>query len=364
MSSTSEAIRVESLRREFDATTAVDGLSFAVEEGELFGLLGPNGAGKSTLINMLCTLLAPTGGTASVAGHDVRTDTAGVRDSIGIVFQEPALDEELTAEENLAFHARLYGLDRAERAERIGEVLALVDLVDERDTLVKQFSDGMKRRLEIARGLVHRPAVLFLDEPTLGLDAGTRRDTWAYIRRLNDEAGVTVVLTTHYMDEADQLCDRVAVVDSGRIVALDAPQALKDDLGGDVISVELADGDDADRLTAALRDRPWVASVEETADGLAVTVERGETKIPALVGVAADVGATVTAVGLHSPTLETVFLSLTGTTMAESAEPDASSEASESDDSGSLERSDSFDGRDGRVGRDGATAATAAEGDE
>lgn len=172
-----DAIRVAGLTKRFGEATAVDDLSFAVREGELFGLLGPNGAGKSTLISVLCTLLRPGEGTATVDGHDVRTETAAVRDSIGVVFQETALDEDLTGAENLAFHARLYGLGRAERSERIDEVLALVDLSEVRDSPVERYSGGMKRRLEIARGLVHRPAVLFLDEPTLGLDAQTRRNT-------------------------------------------------------------------------------------------------------------------------------------------------------------------------------------------
>ena len=179
------AIQVDELTKRFETTTAVDGLSFTVEQGELFGMLGPNGAGKSTLINMLCTLLKSTDGSATVNGHDVRTETSAVRDSIGVVFQEQALDEELTGEENLAFHARMYGLGRTERRERIDDVLALVDLSDVRDEPVKQYSGGMKRRLEIARGLIHEPAVLFLDEPTLGLDAQTRRATWEYIRRVN-----------------------------------------------------------------------------------------------------------------------------------------------------------------------------------
>jgi ABC-2 type transport system ATP-binding protein len=303
------AIDVDGLTKRFGETTAVDDLSFTVGEGELFGLLGPNGAGKSTLINVLCTLLGPTEGTASVNGHDVRRETGAVRDSIGVVFQEAALDEELTGAENLAFHARMYGLGRRERAERIDEVLALVDLEDVRDATVEEYSGGMKRRLEIARGLLHRPAVLFLDEPTLGLDAQTRRDTWEYIRRMNRE-GVTVVMTTHYMEEADQLCDRVAIVDEGRVVALDAPGALKESLGGDVITVDL-DGDPGAAVDR-LRGAPWVRAVESTPSGLAVTLERGETRIPDVVRAIDRTDATITAIDHRKPTLEAVFLSLTG----------------------------------------------------
>jgi ABC-2 type transport system ATP-binding protein len=319
------AIRVEELTKRFETTTAVDGITFDVEDGELFGLLGPNGAGKSTLINMLCTLLDPSDGTATVAGYDVERETAAVRDNIGIVFQEPALDEELTGAENLAFHARMYGLGRAERSDRIDEVLALVDLSDVRDSPVKQYSGGMKRRLEIARGLLHQPTVLFLDEPTLGLDAQTRRDTWEYIRSMNEDAGVTVVLTTHYMEEADQLCDRVAIVDDGKIVALDTPQALKDRQGGDVVVVGL-DGD-ASALVDDLRMRQWVRDVDVTEIGVRITLELGETRIPDIVRVADTVGVEVTSVDLRKPSLETVFLSLTGSTLEEAAEKTPSHDA-------------------------------------
>lgn len=308
-----DAIRAEGLTKRFGGTTAVDGLSFAVERGEVFGLLGPNGAEKTTLINVLCTLLRPSDGTASVDGHDVRRETDAVRERIGVVFQEPALDEELTAAENLSFHARMYGLGRSERADRIDETLALVDLTDVRDAPVKTFSGGMKRRLEIARGLVHRPSVLFLDEPTLGLDAQTRRDTWEYVRRMNDEGGVTVVLTTHYMEEADQLCDRIAVVDDGSIVALDFPRALKDALGGDVVAVGFEG--DADALVERLRGQSWVRGVEATPTEVYVTLERGETRVPDVVRVADAAGATITAVELRKPSLEAVFLSLTGDTL-------------------------------------------------
>jgi len=303
------AIRVDGLGRAFGDTIAVDDLSFAVEDGELFGLLGPNGAGKSTLIGMCCTLVRPTAGTAAVSGHDIRTERAAVRDAIGVVFQEPALDEELTGVENLVFHARLYGLSRARRRERVPEVLDLVDLADVSGDTVDTYSGGMKRRLEIARGFLHEPAVLFLDEPTLGLDAGTRRDTWEYIRALNDR-GVTVVMTTHYMEEADALCDRVAIMDDGDVVALDSPATLKASLGGDVVALETADG------TAALADRvrgvEWVRGVEPTTEGLSVTVDDGTRRVADVVRLADETGVTVSAVDRRTPSLETVFLDLTG----------------------------------------------------
>ncbi|QLD89036.1 ATP-binding cassette domain-containing protein [Natronomonas salina] len=310
------AIEVDGLTRTFGRVTAVDDLSFSVEDGELFGLLGPNGAGKSTLLNVLVTLLRPTDGTARVDGHDVVEETAAVRNSLGIVFQEPALDEELTGEENLAFHGRLYGMGRDERAARIDEVLDLVGLREERDAPVGTYSGGMKRRLEIGRGLLHEPSVLFLDEPTVGLDARTRRDTWEYIQRMNDEAGVTVVLTTHYIEEAEQLCDRVAVVDDGRIAAIDSPAALTGSLGGDVVALDVDDGE-VDALRDRLGERPWVLETARTEGGVAVTVDDGGGRIADLVRLADDAGVRITSVDVHRPNLETVFLSLTGATIEE-----------------------------------------------
>ena len=303
------AIRVEGLGRVFGDTVAVDEVSFAVGDGELFGLLGPNGAGKSTLVGMCCTLLRPTAGSAVVSGHDIRTERAAVRGSIGVVFQETALDEELTGVENLVFHARLYGLSRARRRERVPEVLDMVDLTDVADDTVDTYSGGMQRRLEIARGFLHEPAVLFLDEPTLGLDAGTRRDTWEYIRALNDR-GVTVVMTTHYMEEADTLCDRVAVMDDGEVVALDSPAQLKTGLGGDVVTVETADR--VTGLPDRLRGVGWVRGVEVTGNGLSVTVDDGARRVADVVRLADEAGVTVSAVDRRAPSLETVFLDLTG----------------------------------------------------
>ena len=310
-----DAIRVDGLIKVFDGFTAVDRISFSVAEGELFGLLGPNGAGKTTTINMLATLLRPTAGSATVAGFDVARDRDAVRKSIGIVFQEPALDGRLTGRENLVFHTMMYGIGKAERRRRIDEVLALVELTDKASLQVDKYSGGMKRRLEIARGLTHRPKVLFLDEPTLGLDAQTRRHIWEYVRKLNKEAGVTIILTTHYMEEADFLCDRVAIMDHGRFEALDAPSRLKDVLGGDVVSLEL-EGDAAAFLEALGRE-DWVKRSKLREDVLSLTMEKGERRIPELVMMAQQHGVGVSCVNLHKPSLEDVFLHFTGRTIRE-----------------------------------------------
>jgi ABC-2 type transport system ATP-binding protein len=307
---TMDAIHVENLTRRFNGFTAVDHISFAVRTGELFGLLGPNGAGKTTTINMLSTLLRPSSGSAEVAGFDVARSKDDVRRSIGIVFQEPALDTRLTGKENLEFHAMMYGLPREERKHRLAEVLRLVELEDKANMLVEKYSGGMKRRLEIARGLIHWPKVLFLDEPTLGLDAQTRRRIWEYIKKLNKERQVTIILTTHYMEEADYLCDRVAIIDFGKFVALGTPPALKDILGGDVVSMEL-DGD-----TTVLLDRfknlDWIKTMKSHNGVLSLTMERGERRIPELITAANQAGVQVTCVHLHKPSLEDVFLHFTG----------------------------------------------------
>lgn len=325
-----DAIRTDGLTKEFGSVTAVDDLSFGVECGEMFGLLGPNGAGKSTLINMLVTLLDSTSGTAHVNGYDIDTETGDVRDSLGIVFQEPAVDEELTGAENLAFHARMYGKGKAEREERIPEVLNLVDLAEKADDPVESYSGGMQRRLEIGRGLMHEPAVLFLDEPTTGLDARTRRDTWEYIQRLNERSGVTIVITTHYMDEADFLCERVAIMDHGEIVAVDTPENLKDSLGGDVVTLGLKNASRG--LFARLDEQPWVREHTATDEGVAVTMAHGDTRVADLVRLADEAGATIASVDLRKPSLENVFLSLTGSTFTEREVDEA--DGREDDDSG------------------------------
>ena len=309
------AIRVENLVKRYEKMVAVDGISFAIPEGELFGLLGPNGAGKTTIINILATLLRSTSGHAEVAGISVDGDRDALRRQIGVVFQEPALDVKLTGRENLQFHAMMYGLAKQERKDRIAQVLGLVDLQDRADLLVEKYSGGMKRRLEIARGLIQQPKVLFLDEPTLGLDAQTRRNIWDYIRRLNREKGVTIILTTHYMDEADYLCDRVAIIDKGRIVAMDSPCHLKDILGGDIVDLELEG--DAELFLDALQGREWIKKVARHNGQLSLTMERGDKRIPELVNVALQSNSRLLAVNLRKPRLEDVFLHFTGRSLRE-----------------------------------------------
>jgi len=309
-------IKVERLTKKFDEITAVDHISFTVGSGELFGLLGPNGAGKTTTLNMLSTLLRPTSGLAEVSGFDVTRNRDEVRRSIGIVFQEPALDSQLTGRENLEFHSMMYGMGREERRKKIAEVLALVELTEKAGVQVQNYSGGMKRRLEIARGLIHRPRVLFLDEPTLGLDAQTRRHIWDYIRKLNREQGVTIILTTHYMEEADYLCRRVAIMDHGGFAAIDTPEKLKELLGGDVVSLEV-DGD-LGALEAEFRSLDWVKKAKLHEETFSLTMERGDRRIPELVSVAQRAGVTVNSVNLRRPSLEDVFLHFTGKTIRES----------------------------------------------
>lgn len=309
------AIKVDNLTKRFNGFAAVDGISFTVKTGELFGLLGPNGAGKTTTINMLSTLLKSTSGSGEVAGYDISKDKDNIRRSIGVVFQEPALDIKLTGKENLEFHAMMYGLKKEEKRSRIREVLELVELTEKEDVLVENYSGGMKRRLEIARGLIHWPKVLFLDEPTLGLDAQTRRHIWDYIKKLNREAHVTIILTTHYMEEADYLCGRIAIMDNGKFVAMDKPGQLKDILGGDVVSLEIEGN--ADVLVERINSLDWVKKMT-THDGfLSLTMEKGERRIPELIHVAQENGVNVTCVHLRKPSLEDVFLHFTGSTIRE-----------------------------------------------
>jgi ABC-2 type transport system ATP-binding protein len=310
-----DAIRVDHLSKKFANFTAVDDLTFSVAQGELFGLLGPNGAGKTTTINMLATLLRPTAGAAEIGDISILRQPDAVRHRIGIVFQDPALDSKLTGRENLEFHAMMYGLNKTKRRERVASVLQLVELQERADVLVEKYSGGMKRRLEIARGLIQQPLVLFLDEPTLGLDAQTRRKIWDYIRRLNREKGVSIILTTHYMEEADFLCDRVAIMDKGKFVAIDKPERLKDLLGGDVVSLELAEGSAA--LLSDWRNTPWIKSVTPHDGVVSLTMERAERRIPELIQMAQERSVVVHCVNIRKPSLEDVFLHFTGRTIRE-----------------------------------------------
>jgi ABC-2 type transport system ATP-binding protein len=299
-------IEVNNLVRKFGDLVAVNDVSFTVEEGEIFGFLGPNGAGKTTTINILCTLLRPTSGQARVNGYDVTTQQAEVRRSIGLVFQDPSLDDRLTAEENLRFHAVLYNVPVEVQRRRMDEVLKMVELYDRRHEVIKTFSGGMKRRLEIARGLMHYPRILFLDEPTLGLDPQTRNYIWNYILELRNREGITIFLTTHYMDEAEH-ADRIAIIDYGAIVALDTPENLKSMVGGDIVTVKTAD----DEAAAPLLAEQFGLDVRRhrNGQGLYFEVDGGAEFIPRLV---ANAPVPIQSVSLRRPTLDDVFLKLTG----------------------------------------------------
>ncbi len=297
-------IHVEKLSKKFKDFTAVDGISFDVQKGEIFAFLGPNGAGKSTTINMLSTLLDPTSGTASINGFDITKSRNDVRKSIGLVFQDPSLDDRLTAEENLIFHARLYGVSSKDYAERLKEVLTLVDLWDRRKDIVRNFSGGMKRRLEIARGLIHYPAVLFLDEPTIGLDPQTRSHLWEYILKLKQEKQMTIFMTTHYMNEAEY-SDRIAIVDHGKLIALDTPANLKHNVGGDIITLQ---SKDHDALLAELQNLKDIKLRNENGS-VFIEVKDGEAFLPVLLN---ELKTPITRVELRKPTLDDVFISLTG----------------------------------------------------
>jgi ABC-2 type transport system ATP-binding protein len=310
---TAPAIRVEGLTRRFGDLVAVDRVSFAIERGEVFGLLGPNGAGKTTTISMLATLLRPSAGSATVNGRDIERDQDGVRRSIGIVFQDQSLDEELTAYENMDLHGRLYRIPGEVRGQRTAELLDLVGLTDRQHDLVKTFSGGMRRRLEIARGLLHHPVVLFLDEPTLGLDPQTRNLLWEYIATLAREKGITIILTTHYMEEADRLCNRVAIIDHGRIIALDTPDRLKNAIGGDVVIVRSA----TPGAVAAALDLPWVGRIECHDGSVTIGLAHAEEHLSAIVTRLVERQISIESIAIRKPTLEDVFLHYTGTTIRE-----------------------------------------------
>ncbi len=303
----SSAVVVRGLEKRYGDVHAVRGIDFEVARGEVFGFLGPNGAGKSTTIKILCTLAQPTAGTAMVAGHDVVRERDAVRANIGLVFQETTLDDYLTAYQNLRFHGELYGVDSAILPARIEQVMRMVGLWDRRDGIVSTFSGGMKRRLEIARGLVHAPSVLFLDEPTIGLDPQTRSTIWGYIRELKQEHDITIFLTTHYMDEAEN-CDRIAIMDSGKLVALDEPSKLKAMVGKDRIQIRTADDEAA---IVALRETLQIDA--KILDG-AVTfgVPAGEDFLPRLF---AELPVPIRSASVARPTLDDVFLAFTGTTI-------------------------------------------------
>jgi ABC-2 type transport system ATP-binding protein len=297
-------IEVEGLAKRFGTIEAVKGVSFSVQPGEIFGFLGPNGAGKTTTINMLCTLVHPSSGTARVNGFDVIRERSEVRRSIGLVFQQTTLDEYLSADQNLRFHGYAYAIPAALREQRMTELMQMVDLADRRKGSVRTYSGGMKRRLEIARGLLHHPKVLFLDEPTLGLDPQTRRHIWDYLLKLREQEGLTIFLTTHYMDEAEY-SDRIAVIDHGQIVGLDTPDGLKRSVGGDVVTVEVADA------AAGATEITGRYGVEVAArDGaLSFSIAEGREFLPDFVK---SFSQPIHSIDLRRPTLDDVFLHLTG----------------------------------------------------
>ncbi len=304
-----DVIEASNLVKRFGELEAVKGVSFSVKEGEIFGFLGPNGAGKTTTINILCTLLKPTDGQAKVNGYDVIKERSQVRQSIGLVFQEPSLDDYLTAEQNLRFHGYAYGVPRNVLEPRLKELLEMMELWDRRKGKINTYSGGMKRRLEIARGLLHHPRVLFLDEPTLGLDPQTRRRIWDYIHDLRKRENLAIFMTTHYMDEAEN-CDRIAIIDYGRTVALDTLEKLKDGIGGDVISVKTEDNEEAMRLLEGqYKLKPGIEN-----GIISFTVPHGEEFLPKFVS---GFPLRLLSIGLRRPTLEDVFLKLTGRNIRE-----------------------------------------------
>ena len=304
-------IKIRNLVKKYGNLTAVDNLTLDINENEVFGLLGSNGAGKTTTIHMLATLLKPTNGSATVNGYDIVSQSAKVRASIGIVFQAPSSDDMLTGYENLQLHSMLYSVPRHARRQRIDEVLELMGLTDRKHDQVKTYSGGMRRRLEIARGLLHKPKVMFLDEPTLGLDPASRETMWKYVKRLVEEEKVTIILTTHYMEEADMLCDRVGIIDKGRIVALDTPAGLKASLGGDIIRIKTKTPN-AGKMVAQL---DFVHKVEQSDGFLVLSVKDAKKALPMLLQHVEAESAE-----FASPTLNDVFIQITGRNIKEQAE--------------------------------------------
>ncbi len=297
------AVEMEGLTKRYGELMAVDKLSINIEEGEIFGLLGPNGAGKTTTLSMLATLLKPTSGTARVNGYDIKTHPADVRRSIGIVFQDPSSDDVLTGRENLYLHALMFGVPKEERGQRIDYVLGLVDLRDRANDIVKKYSGGMRRRLELGRGLLHNPRILFLDEPTLGLDPQTREHIWAYIENLVKSEKVSVIITTHYMEEADRLCNRVAIIDHGQVSALDRPSALKLKVGGEIIKLRVR----SPKLEP-LKGLDYVLSIDQSGSTLRLTVRDASTHLQEILSMVGEVDS----VEVRTATLNDVFLHYTG----------------------------------------------------
>jgi ABC-2 type transport system ATP-binding protein len=309
-------IEIKSLTKTYGKIQAVRGIDLNIEKGEIFGLLGPNGAGKTTTIGMLCTIIKATSGSASIAGCNVIKEPARVRRKVGIVFQDPTLDTVLTGRENLELHARLYGISAAVRQSRINEMLELVDLKERSNDITRTYSGGMRRRLELARGLLHKPAVLFLDEPTLGLDPQTRARTWEYIKKMSKMEQTTVVLTTHYMEEAEQVCDRVGIIDHGQIIALGSPENLKESMGGDLVVIRAKDPP-----TERIKALSYVSEVKLSDGTIEITMKEAHLHLAQLLSLIRDVEC----VEVRVPTLSDVFIKLTGRDIREDSSEDSGS---------------------------------------
>lgn len=307
-------LEVNELTRMFGDLVAVDHISFTVKKGEIFGLLGPNGAGKSTTIKMLTTLLHPTSGSAKVCGYDVVKERDEVRRCIGIVFQDRSVDRRLTGRQNLDFHARMYSMSKEEREKKIAEVLNLLELNGKENIPLSEVPDGVRRRFEVARGFMTSPQVVFLDEPTIGFDIKARMDLWNQIRRAKEKEGTTVILTTHFIDEADYLCDRVTIIDQAKIVAMDTPGKLKEAVGTDLISLQTANHQQ-DTLVSLLKQLDWVKSVEGYGNGLLLSVQGSDGRVPELIDFADRHGVQIVSIDEHKPSLEDVFVHFTGRTI-------------------------------------------------
>ncbi len=306
------SIETKSLTKSFGDVTAVNDISLSVKNGEIFGFLGPNGAGKSTTIMILTTLLKPTSGQALISGFDVMTNAKQVRQNIGYVQQETTVDEYLTGRENLLLQAKLNHIPKDKIDKRIDEVLDLIELSDKQDKSVGTYSGGMRKRLDIAGGLLHRPKVLFLDEPTVGLDIQTRRKIWKYIKKIHDEFDMTIFLTTHYMEEADQLCDRIGIIDGGKIQVIDSPKNMKKAMGNEVISIILEEGGNRDSFLSELKKIEFVNKINEDGSKLTLFASNGTEVIPKIFQISSELNIKITSISLTQPTLDDVFISYTG----------------------------------------------------
>ncbi|MEN6592201.1 MAG: ATP-binding cassette domain-containing protein [Methanobacterium sp.] len=309
-------IEVNELTKKFNDLVAVDHINFTVKEGEIFGFLGPNGAGKSTTIKMLTTLLHPTSGSAKVCGYDVVKEQTQVRSCMGIVFQDRSSDRLLTGRQNLDFHARMYNMSKEDREKKIEEVMRLLELKGKENIILNNVPEGVRRRFEVARGFMTHPKVVFLDEPTIGFDIKARMDLWDQIKMAKDKEGTTVLLTSHYIEEVDYLCDRVAIIDQAKIIAIDTPEKLKESIGTDLISVQIADQNKGDFMKK-VKELNWVKSIEEHGNSLVLNVESGEGRVHELIDFTDENKFSISSIDEYKPTLEDVFVHLTGRSIRE-----------------------------------------------